>query len=442
LGYDSRVIFINFEVKPWSEYFNAIWLADSPDLRGGLMIKRFVMLVFVVLLLAGCGRNTPEPTLEVAEVTATTRPTATPVPPTQTPTATPTKTATLTPTSPAMGYGPDNFPADVNPLTGQVVSSPQILDRRPVSVKIELFPRSNRPQWGLSLADIVYEYDQNSYLTRFDAIYYGNDTELAGPIRSARLLDASLVRMYKANFVFGLADERILTRLINSEFSERLIWEGREIGCPPTMLVPLCRYDPAGQRLLLTDTEMITQYVTHKGIENGRQDLDGMTFHVEPPEGGQEALEVYNRYSISSYNLWEYDPESGRYLRFQDTTEDTGQGEVYEPLTDRLNEEQLAADNIVIILVRHEYYWRSPNGLQEILDILLSGSGPAYAFRDGQMYEVQWNRPTLDSVLYLTFPDGSDYAFKPGTTWFQVHGETSIVKNEEDGSWRFQFQIP
>ena len=203
------------------------------------MIKRLVMLVFVVLLLAACGRNTPEPTLEVAEVTATTRPSSTPAPPTQTPTATPTKTATLTPTSPAMGYGPDNFPADVNPLTGQVVSNPQMLDRRPVSVKIELFPRSNRPQWGLSLADIVYEYDQNSYLTRFDAIYYGNDTELAGPIRSARLLDASLVRMDKANFVFGLADERILTRLINSEFSERLIWEGREIGCPPTMLIPL-----------------------------------------------------------------------------------------------------------------------------------------------------------------------------------------------------------
>jgi hypothetical protein len=406
------------------------------------MIKRLVMLVVLALLLVSCGRNTPEPTLEVQEVTATTRPSSTPAPPTLTPTATPTKTTTLTPTSPVLGYGPDNFPADVNPLTGQVVSDPQMLERRPVSVKIELFPRSNRPQWGLSLADIVFEYDQNSYLTRFDAIYYSNDAELAGPIRSARLLDASLVRMYKSNFVFGLADERILSRLVNSEFSERLIWEGREINCPPTVLIPLCRYDPAGQRLLLTDTEMITQYVTDKGIENGRQNLDGMTFHIDPPEGGQEALQIYNRYSISSYNLWEYDSESGRYLRFQDAAEDNGQGETYEALTDRTNDEQIAADNVVVVMVRHEYYWRSPDGRQEILDILLSGSGPAYAFRDGQVYQVEWNRPALDSVLYLTFPDGSDYTFKPGTTWFQIHGESSTVQNQEDGSWRFRFQIP
>jgi hypothetical protein len=406
------------------------------------MIKRLFMLFILVFLMAACGRQTPEPTLQVQEITATPRPSATPVPPTGTPTATATITATLTPTSAILGYGPDNFPVDVNPLTGQIVTNSLILDRRPVSVKIELFPRSNRPQWGLSLADIVFEYDQNSYLTRFDAIYYGNDTELAGPIRSARLLDASLVRMYKSNFVFGLADERILSRLINSDFSDRLIWEGREINCPPTELVPLCRYDPGGQRLLLTNTELITQYVNNEGVENGRQNLDGMTFHVEPPDGGQEALQIYNRYSISSYNLWEYDSESGRYLRFQDAAEDTGQGETYEPLTDRLSDEQVAADNVVIAMVRHDYYWRSPDGRQEILDILLSGRGPAYAFRDGQVYEVEWNRPALDSVLYLTFPDGSDYAFKPGTTWFQIHGETSIVQNQEDGAWRFQFRIP
>lgn len=406
------------------------------------MLKRLVLLIVIISVLAACRRETPAPTPEIEKATATVRPSSTAIPPTETIIASPTLTPTLTPTSPVLGYGPDNFPSDVNPLTGLVVGDPQILERRPVSVKIELFPRANRPQWGLSLADIVYEYDQNAYLTRFDAIYYGNDAELAGPIRSARLLDASLIRMYKSNFVFGLADERILTRLINAEFSDRLIWEGREINCPPTELVPLCRYDPAGQRLLLTSTEMITKYMTGKGIENGPQDLDGMTFHFEPPSGGLEATQIYNRYSISSYSLWEYDPQIGRYLRFQDADEDTGLGEKYAPLTDRLNDEQIAADNVVIIFVRHEYYWRSPDGRQEILDILLSGKGPAYAFRDGQAYEVEWNRPSLDSVLYLTFPDGSNYPFKPGTTWVQVHGESSIVEDQEDGSWRFRFLIP
>jgi hypothetical protein len=411
------------------------------------MSKQVILVVFLAVLIAACGRGSNTSVILAEETPLSSPPTSTPMPatwtPTLTPTETPTLTPTLTPTSPPQGYGPTDFPEGVNPLTGKAVSDPEILERRPVSVKVELYPRSNRPQWGLSYADIVFEYDQNSYLTRFDAIFYGNDAELVGPIRSARLLDASLVRMYKTNFVFGLADQRILSRLINTDFVDHLIWEGREVNCPPSLKTPLCRYDPAGQRLLLTNTEMITQYVLDKDIENERPNLEGMYFHVDPPDGGQEAIQINNRYSISSYNQWEYDEVSGRYLRFQDASEDTGQGEDYVPLTDRLNDEQIGAENVVIIMVPHEYYWRSPDGRQEILDILLSGSGPAYAFRDGQVYEVGWNRPALDSVLYLTFPDGSDYPFKPGTTWIQIHGTSSIVRPDEDeGIWRFEFRIP
>jgi hypothetical protein len=411
------------------------------------MRMQVIIVIFVAVFLAACGRGSNITTGTVEETPISSPPTSTRLPatltPTLTPTQTPTRTPTLTPTTPPLGYGPKDFPENVNPLTGKAVSDPEILERRPVSVKVELYPRSNRPQWGLSYADIVFEYDQNSYLTRFDAIFYGHDAELAGPIRSARLLDASLVRMYKTNFVFGLADQRILTRLINSEFSDHLIWEGREVNCPPTANIPLCRYDPAGQRLLLTNTEMITQYVLDQDIENQRPDLEGMYFHAEPPGGGQDAVQINNRYSISSYNQWEYDEDGGRYLRYQDASEDTGQGETFAPLTDRLNDEQIAAENVVILLVPHEYYWRSADGRQEILDILLSGSGAAYAFRDGQVYEVEWNRPALDSVLYLTFPDGTDYPFKPGATWFQIHGDSSIVMPDEDeGIWRFEFRIP
>ena len=34
----------------------------------------------------------------------------------------------------------------------------QILNRRPILIKVENLPRKDRPQYGLSLADIVYEY--------------------------------------------------------------------------------------------------------------------------------------------------------------------------------------------------------------------------------------------------------------------------------------------
>jgi hypothetical protein len=89
-------------------------------------------------------------------------------------------------------------------------------------------------------------------------------------------------------------------------------------------------------------------------------------------------------------------------------------------------------------VARHEYYQQPP----VVIEISLSGKGTAYAFRDGKMYEVVWNRPTVDSVLFLTFPDGTKYNFKPGTTWIQIVGEFTLAKEVDEGVWRYDFRIP
>ena len=108
-------------------------------------------------------------------------------------------------------------------------------------------------------------------------------------------------------------------------------------------------------------------------------------------------------------------------------------------MIDRLNDQQISAANVVVILSRHEYYQQPPN---EIIDILLSGSGTAYAFRDGMMVELQWNRPTTTSVLSLSYSDGTPFPFKPGKTWFQVVGESTQANLLEEGIWRFNFLLP
>jgi hypothetical protein len=58
------------------------------------------------------------------------------------------------------------------------------------------------------------------------------------------------------------------------------------------------------------------------------------------------------------------------------------------------------------------------------------------------MFEVLWNRPATNSVLYLTYPDGTPFPFTPGTTWFQLIGETSTAEEESVGTWRFTFSFP
>lgn len=164
-----------------------------------------------------------------------------------------------------------------------------------------------------------------------------------------------------------------------------------------------------------------------------------MYFAAQTPAGGQPGQQLSVRYSGDEYNRWDYDAASGKYLRFQDNVYDQGQGEDYAPLLDRLNNQQIAAENVVVLFVRHEYF-RPPPG--EIVDILLSGTGKAYAFRDGQVFQVTWNRANIYAVLSLTLADGSPYPFKPGKTWYQVVGQTSSLSQPNPESWRFKFLIP
>jgi hypothetical protein len=411
--------------------------------------KKILFIVLLIFFMAACGNFFPKPTatpttdeMNPPPVTPTKTSTFTPLAHTDTPT--PTATETLVPTetsTPApVAYGPNNFPVDVNPLTGLQVSDVSLLERRPIAMKVNIVPRtSNRPPWGLSFADIVYDYYHNAGYSRFHAIYLGTDAEEVGPIRSARLLDHELIRMYQSIFAYGSADALINQRILNSEYSDRVLLEGERASCPPTALTPLCRYKPDTTDTLIGGTQAITEYMRKRGVDSSRQNLDGMAFSEPVPDGGKPVSQVYIWYSSDDYMRWDYDTTSGKYLRFQDNIWDQGQGEEYAPLTEHLNDAQITAANVVIVYVRHEYYRRPPG---EIVEVLLSGSGKAYAFRDGQVYEVVWNRPSINSVLYLTTLDGQPFTMKPGNTWFQLIGVSSSLEEKAADIWRFKFIFP
>ena len=386
------------------------------------MKKLLFVLVFLLMVLPACGLA---PTASQPP-TATRTETATR---TDTPTQLPTDTPTITPALayPPGGYGPANFPADVDPLTGLEVANPALLQRRPMLIKISNMPRSVRPQWGLSLADIVFDYYTEEGSTRFAAIFYGNDASMVGPIRSGRFIDGDLVEGYKAVFAFGSAYVAEMQRFNASDFANRMVVEE-----PYT---PLKRYDPNGLDYLVVNTADLNAYATKRGV-NGVQDLNNMFFNLPAPAGGQPGTQLYVHYSAATYNRWDYDPASGKYLRFSDNADATnvGQAEQYAQLTDRLTNQPVAFDNIVVLYVNHKLF--SPG----IYDILLSGSGDAYAFRDGQAYKVQWQRNDKD-VVSLTAPDSSPFPFKPGTTCFEVIGLSSTV-TQTGQSWRFTHQMP
>jgi hypothetical protein len=399
-------------------------------------MKRFFVLSLLAVLAAACGMVVPISATPSPAPTGTAIPTLTETP-TATPTVTETPTPTVTPTPtrdyPAAGYGPSDFPANINPLTGLKVENPALLERRPMIIKVANLPRNYRPQWGLSLADHVIEYYIEEGTTRFATIFLGQDATMVGPIRSGRFFDNHLITMYKANFAFGSADYRVLNLLFNQNYANRLVIES---ACPP-----MCRYEPNGVNYLMANTADLTTFINNRRLRegNGRQNLDGFLFNYDTPSQGAQASRVFVRYSAAIYNRWDYDPQTGKYYRYSDTQNDLEQGrnEVYEQLTDRLTGDPISADNVVLLYISHQYYSKKP----EIIDIVMSGPDKAYLFRDGQVFELRWYRNALDKLFILVGPDDKPFPLKPGNTWFEMVGTSTKLSNDSS-DWRFTFQIP
>lgn len=408
-------------------------------------MKRTIFLSFLLITLLSACRGTPTPKTVVVPsaipptqaALPTTSPTSSPNTPTATaikPSSTPLPSATPTPAYPAAGYGPTGFPANVNPLTGLVMADASVFNRRPVVIKIENLPRDHRPPFGINSADVVYEYYTEQGGTRFAAVFYGQDAEKVGPIRSARFFDFNVVRMYKSSFVFGYAYSDLFSALQSSEFYNRLIIEGE------VWKSVFTRFEPDGSNMLLANTKSIAPALQQNKVDNSKQNQDGMSFKSQVPAGGKPSVNLYLRYSAAIYNRWDYDAKTGTYLRFSDAADDSNRNnEKYMQLTDRITSEPVAVENVVMLVVEHKYIKKAPI---EVLDMTLIGEGPAYIARDGQVYDVRWKRAKVTDVLSLVNKDGTPFPFKPGQTWFEVLGLNSKVETLKDGAWKATHLMP
>lgn len=394
-------------------------------MRHSLHLSTVLYILMGIALVACSGSATvaspvsltpPLPTVSVIATTPTAPVSAvTPTIVLASPTPEPVNLATATPDA-LVQIGPDNFPADVNPLTGLIVSDVRALERRPLAIKVSQFPRRVRPQSGLSLADVVFEHYAEAGVTRMTAIFLGQEAAKVGSIRSARLIDTVLGEAYRAMLVTSGSSQGTLDRLFRSNFANRIIAEATGYNkCPP-----LCREGTdASTDNLFANTAEVWAIATQLGV-NERQDLHGMAFFPTPPGGGQRATTIHIDFQLN-YNIveWRYDPATGLFARWVDTDVE-GQ---LAPHTDALNQAQLTAANVAVLYVHHQ-----PTDLVEDYgseghcgyEIQLWGSGPAKVFRDGQMYEAKWVRFNQSDLIGLVGPDNVVFPLKPGNTWLEV----------------------
>ena len=327
---------------------------------------------------------------------------------------------------------------NTNPLTGLTASDPSLLERRPIAVKITQFPRLVRPQSGLTLADVVYEYYIEDGLTRFIAVFYGNDAAMAGPVRSGRFFDEHIARMYQAFFVFKYADPRVYDYYKDSDLKDYLVVP-TIASCPPFETGPTKR--DAYNNAFFNTVKFKECIAKRATVNNTRPTVRSSFFSNLVPMSDQVAERIYTQYSVYDYNYWQYLPAENRYQRYQELDDQRqGKAPAYAPLTDALTGLPVMADNVVVLFVQHRFA-NQFNEEDEVYHIDVYGSGNAYVFRDGIAIEASWNRVQLDQPILLTSSLGAPVYLKPGVTFYQVIGETSAAW-QVDKDWYFDWQAP
>ncbi|HEY77135.1 MAG TPA: DUF3048 domain-containing protein [Thermoflexia bacterium] len=364
-----------------------------------------LLLLALVTGVAGCSGSTPQP---AAPPTPTLIPLAT---------ATPTLPPTPTPT-PAYTPTPTPLPPDVNPLTGERVDDPAVLDRVPVAIKIDNFPPHEVwPQHGITDADIIYEHYNEGFVygTRWTAIYLGKDPEKVGNVRSGRLIDLELTAIYKAVLACWGFSNGVRDIFLNSDlYPDRVV----SYSLGNTDPDPFYRDTSSGRVPPFngyTDPERVRAWAEARGISGRQEGLEGMVFTEEPPEGGAPATRILIPWDSMDAE-WVYDEASGRYLRFSNGT----------PHVDARDGAQLSAANVVVLYVSQ---WLTSiveephTGLLSIQWALWNKDNPyrrALVFRDGRMYEGMWSREERWDMLTLVDEEGNPIPLKPGNTFFEV----------------------
>ncbi len=319
---------------------------------------------------------------------------------------------------------PDLFvpTGNVNPLTGLCDGiSDQALSHRPAAIMVNNIS-SSLPQWGISQADIIYEMLAEGRITRFLALFqdYEKIDRLAS-IRSARPYYMDIAQSYGAVYIhFGgsvPAYEAIAARsdLIHID-GIKGNWEGTVFFRDPDR-----RKQMGLEHSVYTTGEYLQtamEKLTEQGYDlNQTEHPSAFTFSDHLSEnaaaGGQSAQKVTVTFSERHKPWFQYDAQSGKYLRFQ----------YGDPQMDGWLDTQLAVDNVLILRM---HTTDIPSDLH-LVDIQTTGTGDGYYFCQGKYVPIVWKKDSYNGPISYFDQVGQPLVVSRGTTFVSVVTNTADV---------------
>jgi hypothetical protein len=369
------------------------------------LVRTLSLVVLASVLLTACGAGAPAPTATPTKtpVAAAAKPTNTPAPP---PTAT-TAIALATPT-PIPAVTPTPQPSNIAPFTGLPLDDPAKAKRVPVFICVNNDAVGRGAHWGLSFADLVYEYIVDGFsLTRLTAMYQSQDAERVGPVRSARYPNIWMVQMYGGVLACSGGSDAIRYML------------KYEVGFP---YLDADLDDPNQDRYfqslgndyrtrMQARTEGVRQWLTDQGIQIN-WNKPGFAFSEQLPAGDAGPGTVIDiTYPGGNSVEWRYDAGLGGYLRYQG-----GDGPEVDPATNQ----PLVAKNVIVVAATHELTDIVEDTLgTKGVNIKLHEFGDLRVFRDGKVYEGTWRGSQEAPPKWLGAGE-QPIPLKPGQSWVQV----------------------
>ena len=308
---------------------------------------------------------------------------------------------------------------NINLLSGLEISD-EVLNSRPFAIMVENTPDA-RPQSGLINADVVFEVVDEYGITRFVAVFSSYDSDLVGPVRSARPYYAEIARSFDPVYIFwGTApifykviEDLYLDYLSpigdasgNTSISANFIDPGRGGGEGKDAIRDTSR-DVAFEHTAYIRLPRMKEIASEQGykLEDGQSSFH---FKLDAPESDRgDISKITLDFSIPQYkSLFEYDSKNNNYVR----------SVAGSPSTDRESGEQIAVNNVIVMVTDIK---NSGDSAGHML-VRTTQEGEAFYFLDGKVVEGTWSRNSALDPFTFKDKDGNVVLFNRGHTWVGV----------------------
>lgn len=323
------------------------------------------------------------------------------------------------------------------PLNGEMYSKQQKKwweKHRPLGVMIENHQES-RPQSGISKSDVVYEAVAEGGITRFLTVFYCNNAEFIGPVRSART--------YFLDFISEYADYPLYAHVGGANTDgpanalgqiEKYGWQSYNdlnqfsIGFPTFWRdYERLGHEVATEHTMYSTTERLWKLAEQRKLTNvdksGKKWDANFVQYSFKDDAASDSRPASQTISFAFWNgyddygvKWDYDSVSNSYLR-------TNGGQKHLDLN---NKEQLTAKDVVILFMRES---RANDGYEGNLHMLYGtkGTGKATIFMDGKQIQGTWSKKDRTARTIIKDNTGKEVKFTRGRIWFEILAIGSAV---------------